>query len=169
MKLQHITLWIACTAALFSAVAVAGTPVYKWTDRQGVVHYSDKAPTHSPQNVKVLALPELPPVDPQAVKQEQAYIASVNQWYQEVMDRQLQWRNEQLMTWQPSPTAQSATPASTTEVTAVSPLCWDCGQLWHRPYYRPPNYRRPQPKPSVFKSNIWSTQPNPYTQQLYHP
>lgn len=166
MKLLNATPWIACAIALFSVAAVAGTQVYKWTDSQGVVHYSDKAPVHVNHGVKVLELPTLPPVSPQAVKQERAYITSVNRWYQRVMNRQLQWRNAQLTAWQAS---QPPQPVNIPEVAYASPLCWDCGRLWRRRSYRRPDYRRPRAKPPVFKSNIWSTQPNPFTQQLYRP
>jgi hypothetical protein len=38
--------WFAATAMLAPAVSSAAT--YKWTDEQGVVHYSDKAPPDTP-------------------------------------------------------------------------------------------------------------------------
>ena len=43
---------VAARAILFAAVACAGVALaagtYKWTDEQGVVHYSDKAPPETP-------------------------------------------------------------------------------------------------------------------------
>lgn len=170
MKTLNATPWIACAAVLFSVAAVAGTQVYKWTDSQDVVHYSDKAPAHVNRSVKIIELPTLPPVNPQAVKQERAYITSVNQWYQRVINRQLQWRKQQLLAWRAGEPPQPVKPVSTTRVASLSPLCWDCGRLWRRrAYYWHRAHSRRQAKPRVFKSKIWSTQPNRFTQSLYHP
>lgn len=170
MKFSGITLLVACAAGLCAAAATAGTPVYKWTDAEGVVHYSDKAPAHAAVPVKILELTALPPVNPEAVKREQAYIASVNQWYQQVLNRQTQLQYAQYLAWQENQPGATPAPGATTEVSYVSPLCWNCGRLWHRrPYFPHPGYRGPETQPPVFKSNLWNTQPSRFTQSLYHP
>lgn len=166
MRFTKTHLLLICVATLWTMAAAAGTPIYKWTDAQGVVHYSDKAPARADQNVKLLELPALPPVNPEAVEQEQAYIASVNQWYQQVLNRQSQLQYDQFLAWQENQPPKTTAPAAATEVSYVSPLCWDCGRLWHqRPYYR----RAPSAPSPIFKSNIWNTQPNRFTQSLYRP
>lgn len=166
MKFPGTHLLLVCALTAWAMAVMAGTPVYKWTDSQGVVHYSDKAPVaHADRDVKLLELPELPPVNPEALKQEQAYIASVKQWYQQVLNQQSQLQYDQYLAWQESQATATTAPAAATEVSYVSPLCWDCGPLWHRRHYRHPAERAPP----AFKPNLWNTQPNRFTQSLYRP
>jgi hypothetical protein len=67
-----------CLLVLLSAGALAADlPVYKWTDSQGVLHYSDTPPKDA-TSVTVMDLPELPPLDPEKVAAIRAWIASVN-------------------------------------------------------------------------------------------
>ncbi|MGB9428453.1 MAG: DUF4124 domain-containing protein [Gammaproteobacteria bacterium] len=169
-KLNEIML-LVCAAALFSGVAsAAGTQIYKWTDAQGVVHYSDKAPAQTPQPVALITLPEFPPVDQKAEAADQAWIASINQWYENVLKQESQLQYEQFLAWQESQSSEPVPPA-TEQVSYVTPLCWDCGRFGfrHRPHDKMPSPRTPHAISPVFKSNIWSTQPNPFTQQLYKP
>ena len=42
------------TLALFAFVSPAGAATYKWTDEDGKVHYSDKAPPEAPKGATVL-------------------------------------------------------------------------------------------------------------------
>jgi hypothetical protein len=42
------------TLALFAFVSLAGAATYKWTDEEGKVHYSDKAPPEAPKGATVL-------------------------------------------------------------------------------------------------------------------
>ncbi|HTS22419.1 MAG TPA: DUF4124 domain-containing protein [Casimicrobiaceae bacterium] len=48
--------WLSGAAALIglAAFATAGAATYKWTDEDGKVHYSDKAPPETPQGATVL-------------------------------------------------------------------------------------------------------------------
>lgn len=67
-----------CFLVLLSAGAFAADlPVYKWTDSQGVLHYSDTPPKDATP-VTVMDLPAPPPLDPEKVAATQAWIASVN-------------------------------------------------------------------------------------------
>jgi hypothetical protein len=47
---------LSCAAALFAlaVAAPAGAATYKWTDEDGQVHYSDKAPPEAPKGAAVL-------------------------------------------------------------------------------------------------------------------
>lgn len=65
---------LACTA---SAVALADEPqLYKWTDAQGVIHYSDKAPADSSANVQTMNLPTLAPQDTTKIAAQQAALTA---------------------------------------------------------------------------------------------
>lgn len=60
-------------AAVFMAAAFAdGQSIYKWTDSDGTVHYSDKPPQTQPADLTTLDLPALPPQDPAKVAADQA-------------------------------------------------------------------------------------------------
>lgn len=167
MSRVSIMVFLVCSAALFSAAAVAdGAQIYKWTDSQGVVHYSDKAPASPQSSLQVMALPESPPVDPQAEAADQAWIASINQWYQTVLNDQAQLESAQLLESQAAQPAATP-PVSTEQVSYVTPFCWDCERFHfhHRPH-RPP---LSMPTPQSFQNSLWHPQPNPFTQSLYKP
>lgn len=163
-----VTIFLVCSAALFSAAATGdGAQIYKWTDSQGVVHYSDKAPANPQSSLQVMALPELPPVDPKAETADQAWIADVNQWYQNVLKDQAQLEYEQLLASQAS---QSPAPPSSPE--GAEPLSYVMPVLGG--YYRFHRHRshRPllsAPTPQSFQNSLWHPQPNPFTQSLYKP
>lgn len=77
MKKQLAVSMLALAAALFSAVASADSQaVYKWTDDQGVVHYSDKPPKEATHNLQTLDLPAFPPQDPAKIAADQAALAA---------------------------------------------------------------------------------------------
>jgi hypothetical protein len=79
MQRSLTLLTVFCFAAMLPSAAYTGVPkIYKWTDSQGVLHYSDKPPTDATPGVQLLDLPELPPVDPEKIAETQAWIASVN-------------------------------------------------------------------------------------------
>jgi hypothetical protein len=62
------------SAAMFLTPAVmADTPqLYKWTDAQGVVHYSDQPPKQPAADLQTSDLPAFPAVDQGKVDEEQA-------------------------------------------------------------------------------------------------
>jgi len=51
MRHAHRALW---TVALLALAGAAGATTYKWTDENGKVHYSDKAPADAPAGATVL-------------------------------------------------------------------------------------------------------------------
>jgi hypothetical protein len=160
-----ISVLLVCGAALFSAVAVAGgTQIYKWTDSQGVVHYSDKAPAQPQTSLTVMALPEPPPVDPKAEAADQAWIASVNQWYQSVLQQQSELQYQEFLAWEEN---QPPLAATTQQVSYVTPICWDCDRFrFHHHHFRPPLLSTPMPQ-SIHNS-LWSTQPNSFNSSVWN-
>jgi len=60
MRSGHLS-WslFLCSISLFLVgVAAAGDSLYRWTDDQGVVHFSDRAPATSDRPVETLSMPE---------------------------------------------------------------------------------------------------------------
>jgi len=109
---------IASFAVLFAGTASAGDlQVYKWVDSQGVVHYSDQAPATRQPDLQQMTLQALPAPDPKALAEDQAWIASINQWYQTVLDDQAQLEYEQLLASQAAPSP--APPSSPEDVEAA--------------------------------------------------
>ena len=77
MNKQSVSLWIILFAAVFSAAAIADDQsVYKWTDAQGVVHYSDKPPKEAAADLQTLDLPAFPAQDPAKIAADQAALAA---------------------------------------------------------------------------------------------
>ncbi|MGA9854553.1 MAG: DUF4124 domain-containing protein [Gammaproteobacteria bacterium] len=170
MGKQCVKFLIVLAASLLSAGVFAdGQQIYKWTDNQGVVHYSDKAPVKAAQPVTTMQLAELPAVDAQTEAQNQAWIASINQWYQNIVVQENQQQYNQILAWQESQDQAAVSSSdSTQEVSYVSQIYGG---------YRPFDYKhwqhekRPTQLPAkspVFKSSIWNTQPNPSSGQLYN-
>ena len=120
MKNLHISIPIALCAVLFSVAAFAdGQTVYKWTDEQGVVHYSDKPPAQTAPDLQTLDLPALPPQDPAKIAADQAALAASTAALvqQQQAEEALQQREEeialeraQLEVSQQALQAQAATP-----------------------------------------------------------
>jgi Domain of unknown function (DUF4124) len=72
-------LCVLVLAGLSAGVSADSMQIYKWTDPQGVVHYSDKPPAVSAPERYLLNLPKLPPVDPKKIAATDAWIASINE------------------------------------------------------------------------------------------
>jgi hypothetical protein len=62
-----------------STLALADDPqVYKWTDAQGTVHYSDQPPAKPAPDLTAAAMPSFPPVDEaRAARRQAALLAEV--------------------------------------------------------------------------------------------
>lgn len=158
------TLILFCGLALLSAAAVAGdTQIYKWTDSQGVVHYSDKAPASPQISLQVMTLPELPAANPKVEAANQAWIASVNQWYQNILKQQSELQYQEFLAWEES---QANAPAVTEQVSYVTPLCWDCARFrLHHRHLRQPLLSTPTPR---VQNSLWSTRPNAFNSSLWN-
>ena len=60
-------------AALLPALAAAENPqMYKWTDADGVLHYSDQPPKQPAADLQTLDIPQFPAVDPAQLAARQA-------------------------------------------------------------------------------------------------
>lgn len=78
MKAPYVTPLLLCLAALVSAGAWAdGIKVYKWTDAQGLLHYSDKPPLDAAADLQTLQF-DLPPVDTAALAASEAQMAQLS-------------------------------------------------------------------------------------------
>lgn len=78
MKTPFATSILLCLAVLLSASAWAGgIKVYKWTDAQGLLHYSDKPPLDATADLQTLQF-DLPPVDTAALAASEAEMAQLS-------------------------------------------------------------------------------------------
>ncbi len=174
--MRGLRLAVLCSIVLglFSTAVLADGPqVYKWTDSQGVVHYSDKAPTTPQQPVKLMTLAPLPAVDAQTEAQNQAWIASVHQWYQSMVAQELAQQYNQILAWQ---SAQQQTSdcsvesgedvSSTTQVYAGYAPYYYQHQHHHKHHDKRPGHT--STPPLAFKPTLWNTQPNAFSQQLFN-
>ena len=77
MKKPFALISIFLLAGLFAASVLADAPsVYKWTDTQGVVHYSDKPPKEAAPDLQTLDLPAFPAQDTAKIAADQAALAA---------------------------------------------------------------------------------------------
>jgi Domain of unknown function (DUF4124) len=68
---------LAVCVLILPALSIAANPqMYKWTDDQGVVHYSDQPPKQDVADVQTLDIPQFPPVDLAQLAQEQAALTA---------------------------------------------------------------------------------------------
>src|SRR5690348_18022692 len=64
---------LLASSLLLPVAALADDPqLYRWTDPQGTVHYSDQPPAQPASDLVVSDIPSFPPVDPVKLAQEQA-------------------------------------------------------------------------------------------------
>lgn len=169
MRKPSVMLFVVCIASLFPGIGSADNlHVYKWVDSQGVLHYSDHAPTKPQQAVKLVKLRASPPPNPQQEAETTAWIASINKWYQSVLQQQAQQQKQEIA-WQNAQArlAASAYPSSaypyTQEVSYVTPL-FGFRRRHHEPDhddFMRPFPHRPMPPPA-FHSSIWNTQPSSF-------
>src|ERR1700756_4638301 len=78
-----------------SAIAVADDPqLYRWTDAQGTVHYSDQPPAQPAPDLTASDIPSFPPADPVKLAQRQAdllaQVAALQQLTQAQLAQQAQ-------------------------------------------------------------------------------
>ncbi|MGH8363051.1 MAG: DUF4124 domain-containing protein [Gammaproteobacteria bacterium] len=162
-----ISVWIAAAAMLIAAAAAAGNVhIYKWVDNQGVVHYSDTAPAQIEPVATRMTLPEFPPPDPQAEAADQTWIASVNQWYQSVLDQQAQLQYQENLAWEQSQAAPASAP-DTQELAYYVPVCWQCERFHFRHHHRRPLLSAPTPQ--SLQNSLWHPQTSLIRLQAFRP
>jgi len=96
MKKLLILVLLPLTAAFMAAVHADGQTVYKWTDSDGTVHYSDKPPAAQPADLSTLDLPALPPQDPAKIAADQAAQAASTADTLKLLQAQLALQQQQL-------------------------------------------------------------------------
>ncbi|HLW74984.1 MAG TPA: DUF4124 domain-containing protein [Gammaproteobacteria bacterium] len=80
---------LAVCALLLPALAIAGNPqMFKWTDAQGVVHYSDQPPKQAAADMQTLDIPLFPPQDPAEIAAREAALAAQVAALQKLVDTQ---------------------------------------------------------------------------------
>lgn len=86
MKLAPaVLLLLLLTPAAFAD----GTQYYKWTDAQGVIHYSDKAPVQPAADLQTMDMPAFPAQDPAALAAHQAELVAEAAAAQKLLQAQL--------------------------------------------------------------------------------
>lgn len=149
----------ALAAAMFATVACADAQtVYKWTDDQGVMHYSDKPPQEATLDLQTLDLPAFPPQDPAKLAADQAALAASTAALvqQQQAEHALQQRDEELALERAQLQAAqqalqqdqeaSAQPAPVYAIYANSPFI---PRSYRRNLYVPHHFgaHKPEPKP----------------------
>ena len=74
--LKPLVLLALILCATFTASAFADQPIYKWTDSNGTLHYSDKPPARATSDLQTMDLPAFPPQDPAKIAADQAALAA---------------------------------------------------------------------------------------------
>lgn len=169
-----ITFLIVCVTFLFSGIALAdGTQIYKWVDSQGVVHYSDKAPTNPDLPVTSMTFPAPPANAAQAEAQNNAWIASTQQWFQSVVSLENEQQYNQILAWQESQDQAAVSSSDSSQSDSTQNVLYT-SQIYGG--YRGFDYKhwrhKPRPvhpiAPPVLKPSPWNTRPNPASSQLYN-
>lgn len=75
--------------ALAPAAFADGTQLYKWTDAQGVIHYSDKPPAQTAPDLQTMDMPSFPTQDPAQLAAHQAELVAQAQAAQKLLQAQL--------------------------------------------------------------------------------
>jgi len=91
----RLTRLLPLLALGISALAMADEPqLYRWTDAQGTVHYSDQPPAQPASDLTASDIPSFPPVDPVKLAQQQAdllaQVAALQQLTQAQLAQQAQ-------------------------------------------------------------------------------
>ncbi len=171
MRKPSVILFIVCTTCLFPGIGSANNlHVYKWVDSQGVLHYSDHAPAKPQQAVKLVALRAPSPPNPQQQAKTQAWITSINKWYQSVLRQQAQQQKQEIA-WE---NAQARLAAGayphTQQMSYVTPLYWGYRRFGFRHRHHEPDHDdfmhpllgNPDNTPPAFHSSLWNTQPSAF-------
>lgn len=75
--------------ALAPAAFADGSQFYKWTDAQGVIHYSDKPPVQAAPDLQTMDIPAFPAQDPAELAAHQADLVAQAQAAQKLLQVQL--------------------------------------------------------------------------------
>ena len=85
--MKHLAAFLVL--AILAPSAFADGAVYKWTDAQGVTHYSDKPPVEAASDLTTLDMPVFPVQDPAKIAEHQAQLIAEAQAAQKLLQAQL--------------------------------------------------------------------------------
>ena len=160
MKKLLVLLTLLCCAASMAAAFADGQSIYKWTDSDGTVHYSDKPPQAAPADLTTLDLPALPPQDPAKVAADQAAEVASTAATLKLLQAQLALQQQQLSLQLQQAELQAVTTPAPAESGATDMDSADAVS----PVY--PIYARSAFVPRVFRRNLYlphRASPNPGT------
>lgn len=81
-------------ASLAQAALADGATLYKWTDAQGVIHYSDQPPVQPAADLQSTDMPSFPVQDPAQIAAHQAQLVAQAQAAQKLLQAQLEQQAE---------------------------------------------------------------------------
>jgi hypothetical protein len=122
MKSVFVCCLMLAAASFSSLVHADDTQLYRWTDTQGVIHYSDQPPTQAVADLATTSIPVFPAIDQAKVDKEQAALlaqaAALQQLAaaQAAADAQARIAAAQQVAAQPQPAV------STEDVDTVAPI-----------------------------------------------
>lgn len=142
MKRPLLIILLPLAAAITAAAFADGQSVYKWTDANGTMHYSDKPPEAQPADLTTLDLPALPPQDPAKIAADQATQAANTAATLKLLQAQLALQQQQLaMQLQQAQLEAAQNPPSPpqTDSTDMIPVIYP---IYQRSAFMPHAFRR---------------------------
>ena len=141
MQPRRVTILVSLLACGLTAAPAAAQEIYRWTDENGVVHFSDTAPADRSGGISTVTVEDTRPsdYDPEADIYNVAAQAERMQARRENMQKEREARLER----QRNAAQQQPAPSNWTTGNAV-PAWW-----WDQPGYgRPPRPPRPPERPT---------------------
>lgn len=158
MKKLLILILLPLAAASMAAAFADGQSIYKWTDSDGTVHYSDKPPEAAPADLTTLDLPALPPQDPAKIAADQAAEVASTAATLKLLQAQLALQQQQL--------SLQLQQAQLQAVTAPPPAVAGTADMYSADAVLPvyPIYARSAFVPHIYRRNLYlphRTSPDP--------
>ncbi|HEY3644583.1 MAG TPA: DUF4124 domain-containing protein [Gammaproteobacteria bacterium] len=150
-----------------SALAMADDPqLFRWTDAQGTVHYSDQPPAKAVPDLTAAAMPSFPPVDAAKLAQRQAALLAEADALQQLAEAQTAQQaqaaalaREQAELQAEAQAQQAAQDAPTPEPIYISSDF--VPKVYRRNLYRPASHRigpphapSPHPLPAIPQGSL---------------
>jgi hypothetical protein len=140
-------------ALAFSAAAMADDPqLYKWTDANGTIHYSDQAPARIAPDMTVAAMPVFPPVDPVKLAQQQAELLAQVAALQQLTEAQMAQQAQAAAVAQQQADLQAAQQAAQDQPSPVEPIYVSPAfvpRAYRANLYVPASHQLPAPHPRM--------------------
>ena len=145
MQRKRVTILVSLLAFGFAAAPAAAQEIYRWTDENGVVNFSDTAPAARSSGVSTVAVEDTRPsdYDPEADIYNVAAQAERMQALREEREREREGRRER------ERNAAQQQPAPSNWSTGYAVPAWWWGPGYGRPPPRPPERPTPEPYPTA--------------------